>query len=247
MSKPHIVLVPGAWHSPDAFGAVNTQLEAHGFTIHARQLPAVGNKNPPPDLSEDIAVVQALVDEAIGPDGNDVIVIPHSWGGIITGSALVGYGKKEREKAGKKGGVVTVAYIAAFILPEGVCLLDAIPGIPEWWDIKEPHAYANDPQIFYNDLSPADSAHWFSQLQSQNMSAFRSPATAASWKTIPTAYLVCELDQAIPLQAQLAMTDAVRDAGAEIVVSRIEAGHSPFLSKVEETAKWIRGVAGEKV
>lgn len=136
MSKPHIVLVPGAWHSPDAFGAVSTQLESHGYTIHARQLPAVGNKNPPADLSEDIAVVQALVDEAIGPDGNDVIVIPHSWGGIITGSALVGYGKSEREKEGKKGGVVKVAYIAAFILPEGVCLLDAIPGIPEWWDIK---------------------------------------------------------------------------------------------------------------
>lgn len=79
------------------------------------------------------------------------------------------------------------------------------------------------------------------------MSAFRSPATAASWKTIPTAYLVCELDRAIPLQAQLAMTDAVRDAGAQIEVERIEAGHSPFLSKVGETVRWVRGVAGEEL
>lgn len=135
MSKPHIVLVPGAWHSPDAFATVSSKLQGHGYTIHARQLPAVGNKNPPADLSEDIAVVQSLVEDAIG-DGNDVIVIPHSWGGIITGSALDKYNKKEREATGKKGGVVRVAYIAAFILPEGTCLLDAIPGIPDWWDVK---------------------------------------------------------------------------------------------------------------
>lgn len=135
MSKPHIVLIPGAWHSPAAFDAVSAQLQTHGYTIHARQLPAVGSTTPSPDLSDDIAVVQSLVDEAIGT-GNDVIVIPHSWGGIIAGSALEGYGKKEREARGAKGGVVRVAYIAAFILDEGVCLLDAIPGIPEWWDVK---------------------------------------------------------------------------------------------------------------
>jgi hypothetical protein len=33
--------------------------------------------------------------------------------------------------------------------------------------------------------------------------------------------------------------------GADVQVTKIRAGHSPFLSKVEETAEWIREVAGE--
>lgn len=79
------------------------------------------------------------------------------------------------------------------------------------------------------------------------MSAFRSPATAASWKNIPTSYLLCEKDMAIPAAGQEAMTDAVKATGAEIEVTRIDAGHSPFLSKPDETVAWLRRVAGEKV
>jgi hypothetical protein len=40
------------------------------------------------------------------------------------------------------------------------------------------------------------------------------------------------------------MIDGVKEAGGEVEVTRIKAGHSPFLSKVEETAGWIVGVAG---
>ena len=43
------------------------------------------------------------------------------------------------------------------------------------------------------------------------------------------------------------MIDSVREQGAEVEVTRIDAGHSPFLSRVEETVEWVRGVAGEKL
>lgn len=105
--------------------------------MHIRQLPAVGNPNPPKDLSEDIAAVRSLVEEAIG-ESHEVVVIPHSWAGIIAGSALEGMGKKEREVQGKKGGVTRAGYMAAFMLEPGVALIDCIPGgKPEyWWDIQ---------------------------------------------------------------------------------------------------------------
>jgi predicted esterase len=54
---------------------------------------------------------------------------------------------------------------------------------------------------------------------------------------------LCEDDQAIPPQAQQAMCDAVKEAGADIEVTRINAGHSPFLSKIDETVEWIDGMA----
>lgn len=118
---------------------ITSSLQSSGYKVYARQMPAVGNSNPPKDLSEDIAVARALVEEAIGDEGNDVIVSPHSWGGTVVSSALAGYSKREREAQGKKGGVVRTAYIASFILPEGVSLMEAIGGhYAPWMDVQDP-------------------------------------------------------------------------------------------------------------
>lgn len=138
MSKPHLVFIPGAWHTPEAFSVIIPKLEAHGYTVHTLQLPAVGPSpdNVPTDLSQDINAVRSLVTKAIGA-GNDVVVVPHSWGGIVAGSALAGLGKKEREAKGEKGGVVRTAYMCAFMAPEGVSLIDALQGnIPDWWYVE---------------------------------------------------------------------------------------------------------------
>ena len=136
MSKPQIILVPGAWHAPFCMASLSSKLESLGYTVHARQLPGVGSTNPPKDLSEDVAALRSLVDEAIGTD-NDVVVICHSWGGIVTGSALVGYSQQAREKEGKKGGVIRAGYMAAFMAPEGKCLIDMIGGTyPPWFDVQ---------------------------------------------------------------------------------------------------------------
>ncbi|KAJ4369969.1 hypothetical protein N0V83_005733 [Neocucurbitaria cava] len=194
---------------------LTAKLRDAGYTVHSRQLPAVGNPNPPSDLSADIAAVRALVEEAIGDEGNDVVVVPHSWAGILAGSALTGLGKKEREAAAGGGR-------------------------------KDPYVHAKDANIFYNDLPESEKQHWFSQLQSHSLATFYTPATAASWKEIPTSYLLCEDDQAIPAAGQEAMIAGVKDLGGVIEVTRLKASHSPFLSRPEETVEWIRRAAGEE-
>jgi hypothetical protein len=110
------------------------------------------------------------------------------------------------------------------------------------YPIKEPYVYATDPAAFYNDLPLSEQQDWHSKLQSQTYVTFNVGATAATWKQIPTSYLLCEDDIAIPWQGQQAMCDAVKEAGGEIEVTRIKAGHSPFLSKVDETVEWIEGI-----
>ncbi|KAF2016526.1 alpha/beta-hydrolase [Aaosphaeria arxii CBS 175.79] len=247
MSKPQIVLVPGAWHSPDAFSTVTSQLESNGYTVHTRQLPSVGNDNPPKDLTEDVNALQELVTKAIGT-GNEVIVAPHSWAGIITGSALTGFGKKQREEKGEKGGVVTCAYMCAFIVPEGVSLHDAAGGvIPPWYAHEDPYTVVKDGSVFYNDLPEEQSKHWQSQLQTHSYATQAAPATGASWKEIPTRYLLCEDDQAIPAFAQELMANGVKEAGGDIEVERIKTSHSPFLSRPDLVVNWIRRVAGETI
>ncbi|KAH9874383.1 hypothetical protein IAQ61_003572 [Plenodomus lingam] len=225
---------------------ITSSLQSSGYKVYARQMPAVGNSNPPKDLSEDIAVARALVEEAIGDEGNDVIVSPHSWGGTVVSSALAGYSKREREAQGKKGGVVRTAYIASFILPEGVSLMEAIGGhYAPWMDVQDPYVLATDPNIFYNDLPLAEQQHWASQLKSQALGTMWAKTTAASWQTIPTSYLLCEDDLAIPAAGQEGMCKAVEDAGGEIEVTRLKCGHSPFLSRPDETVQWLKRVAGK--
>lgn len=137
-SKPHIVLLHGAWHSPPYFSKITTLLQDYLYVVHAQQLPAVGVPplwTPPEDLVQDTATVRSLLNYAIG-DGIDVVVICHSWGGTIAGSALVGYSKEERAKRGLKGGVVKVGYMCAFMIDEGTSLHEQGGGqYPPWYDL----------------------------------------------------------------------------------------------------------------
>lgn len=77
--------------------------------------------------------------------------------------------------------------------------------------------------------------------------SFATKVSYAAWKNIPVSYLVCEDDQALLVQGQDGMIEIVRGKGVEVEVTRLKASHSPFLSMPDETAKWIRGVAGEKI
>ncbi|KAF1943330.1 hypothetical protein EJ02DRAFT_343443, partial [Clathrospora elynae] len=181
-------------------------------------------------------------EEAIGK-GNDVVIAPHSWSCIIAGSAFAGLGKKGWEAGGKGGGVIRAAYIAAFILPEGMSLVDVIQhDIPDCWD--GPHVDPHDPKIFYNDLPEAEQKYWLSHIESHSLATWYSKTTAAFWKEIPTSYLLCEDDVCIPAVGQDMITHGVKEMGGEIEVTRIRSGHSHFLSKPGETVNWIRRVAG---
>lgn len=251
MSKPQLVLIPGAWHTPEAFSVLIPKLEAHGYTVHTTQLPSVDAPadNVPTEPNKDIEAVRSLVTKAIGA-GNDVIVAPHSWGGIVAGSALSGLGKKEREAKGEKGGVMRTAYMCAFMAPQNFSLSDALQGqIPDWWYIDGPYARTRPhaANVFYNDLPEAQQQKWYAGTRTQASATMTAKAAATSWMEIPTSYLLCENDLAIPPQAQEGMTEMAKGMGGEVEVTRVKSGHSPFLSVPDEVVAWLRRVAGEVV
>jgi pimeloyl-ACP methyl ester carboxylesterase len=88
-------------------------------------------------------------------------------------------------------------------------------------------------EIFYNDCSPELTAASVARLVPQTRKSFADPITRTAWSEVPTTYVVCERDNAIPVFAQEAM--AAR-AGR---VERLDAGHSPFLSLPDELAAII--------
>ena len=136
MTKPTLIFTPGAWHTPEVFGTVISKLEAVGYKCIALSLLAAGHEPPVKSLQPDIAAIHGAVFKEIQENGNDVMMVPHSWSGTVVSGALDGLSKAERERKGEKGGVVKLAYITAFVPPEGVSLLDAYGSPPDWYDVK---------------------------------------------------------------------------------------------------------------
>lgn len=122
--------------TPEFFSEVFSKLEPLEYKSIGYSLLAVGHEPAVKDLQPDIDAIHKLIsDEADA--GNDVVMVAHSWSGIIVSGALDGLGKAERSKESKEGGVVRIAYMSAFVPAEGVSLITAFGGTaPEWYDVK---------------------------------------------------------------------------------------------------------------
>jgi len=136
MPKPALVLVPGAWHTPQAFEKIIPKLEAKGFDCFPLSLPSVGMVPPVKDLEADIQTVRRAVTELCEAE-RDVAVVSHSWGGLPVNSALDGLSKAEMTSNGAKAGVVKLIFLCAFVVPVGISVFDALgQKVPDLWRIE---------------------------------------------------------------------------------------------------------------
>ena len=244
LKKPTIVIVPGAWHLPIHFQPLTSRLEKAGYTVHALHLPSIGDNPTTVDFSEDVELIRDTIQQATD-QGDDVVVVVHSAGGVTGSEGTQGLSKAERQKSGKEGGVVRMVYIAAFAAPEGVGVFRATNGPDPWIILEGPVCRPGDPiHRFYHDLPLNEAEEAVSNLRLHSTGALWSDATYAAWKHIPSTYLVCENDQAIPLAAQEAM---IADPEAKFTVERCIASHSPMLSMPDFTTEVVRRAAGEKI
>jgi hypothetical protein len=136
-------------------------------------------------------------------------------------------------------GVQHIIYLAAWQLDRGESLLGLRDGNPPpWWIIdRDSVTPANPRDIFYNDMAPPEADRAVHQLLPISMSAFTETLNAAAWKTIPSSYIVCEQDHAIPvfLQEQMALRATK--------TYRLPSGHSPFLSRTSDLVTLIEKIA----
>jgi hypothetical protein len=106
------------------------------------------------------------------------------------------------------------------------------------------------PAVFYNDMSRADAEYWTSQLLPQSIGVFWSQTTYASWRYIPTTYVLCGQDQCVTLPYAEMMLQTATESRPNMIdtVERCEdGGHSIMLSRVEWTTNMLRRAAGERV
>jgi pimeloyl-ACP methyl ester carboxylesterase len=222
--KPTVLLVHGAWHNGAGFAALQTELAKHGFESQTVELSSVGTADQElGDMYQDSAIVRA----AIASIGGPCVVLGHSYGGLAITQGAAGSTNVQR-----------LIYMTAFMLDEGETLYAACGSVdPDWWNVAsdKTRLTANTPEkIFYNTCPPEVAVAAASQLRTQSLPAFNQPLTEVAWKVIPSTYIICEQDNAIPAFAQEAMS------GRATNVVRINTDHSPFLSSPTELAELIK-------
>jgi pimeloyl-ACP methyl ester carboxylesterase len=132
MSKPTFVFSLGAWMHPTVFDAVRMRLEALGFPSECPAHPSIGAEPPSKTLEDDASSLRSVL-TALADEGRDIVVVGHSYGGVVASTAVEGLVKPVRAANGKRGGVVSVVYLAAFALGKGQSLLELLGGNPLPW------------------------------------------------------------------------------------------------------------------
>lgn len=124
MSKPAIVLVPGAWHKPQHLHKVIDGLEKSGYEAHGVALASVDSEVPITSWDKDAEGVRKVIVKNLDA-GKDVIVIAHSYGGFVMSEAVKGLGKKARkESQGLETGVLRLIYMCAVAPRKGETVQD---------------------------------------------------------------------------------------------------------------------------
>lgn len=98
--------------------------------------------------------------------------------------------------------------------------------------------------IFYNSCDPVDVEEALDLLRTFPLGPLTVPVTYTTYREIPSTYVVCENDQALPLLAQERM---IAQGDGVFHVERCQEGHSPFLSNPDFIVGCIRRAAGENV
>ena len=218
-----VLLVHGASHQGASWRTLQTELTALGIDSVTVDLPSAS-----PDLADlyaDAAVIRSAVD-ALGP----VTVVCHSYGGMPTTQALVGATNVER-----------IVYLTAYMPAPGMTLIDLVENDEDdtdWTiDNDETTIRAVDPRaLFYNRCSQQVADDALQDLSPHALVSFTQPATVAAWQSVPSSYIVCTDDHAIPASAQRRMA-----AQADETFT-IDSDHSPFLSAPVETAALLAGL-----
>lgn len=119
MTKPTIILVPGAWHRASSYGDLIKPLESAGYKVIAIDIPSVvaPGDEPTEGWTDDVTLIQKSI-KAEADAGNDVAVLVHSYGGLPGAQAIEGFEKH----------VVRLVYLCAFTVDVGGSLYGMLGG-----------------------------------------------------------------------------------------------------------------------
>ncbi|KAF2966766.1 hypothetical protein GQX73_g6790 [Xylaria multiplex] len=229
-SLPIIFFIPGAWHGPWVFDDVRSILSARGFGTEASSLTTVGSIDPRIGVLSDAAKIRSALIKIID-SGRELVLIAHSYGGLVVSNAVDGLGLRQRISKGLNGGVITILYLAAFAIPSKTSLLAAVGGsyLP-WWGVSGDGFVTptNPADVFYADVETSLAEKAIASLKPVPIQIVKDISTFDPWNNgFEVGYIFAEEDQALHISDQRGMF-AQFPAGS--FSASLSSSHSPFFS-----------------
>ncbi|GAP93052.1 putative pyrethroid hydrolase [Rosellinia necatrix] len=242
---PTILLVPGAFGKPEAFDPILPYLEKAGFVTRAGPYPSFNPADPYATTYENDTIF--LHDNVLLPlleQRKDVIVLAHSYGGVVAAGAVKDLDKQARRAEGHVTGVIGLIYIAGNIMLKDESLLGASGGHPPFIKTDKPSKglAVIEPamEILYNDCDPALESEFAKHTYPHSLLAFATPATAPGWADKAfdgrRAYVRTLKDNCNPSWVQDAWLEKSK---VQWDVIDFDTGHMPFISQPEALAATI--------
>jgi pimeloyl-ACP methyl ester carboxylesterase len=256
-----LVFVPGSWHKPTCYNKVTKILqEKHKLKCVAITLPSTTG-NPAATFKDDIDAAREAISSETN-DGRDVVVIAHSYGGMVGNSAIKDYtrprdavdssstplstsapaGDTQLSQTPTVGHVIGLILIASGFTLTGLSFMDPFLGHPPpSWRVNKETGYADlvtpARELFYHDLPAEEADYWASQLTPQSLKALFEGGefSYAGWMDVPAWYIGTVEDRGLPVAAQRMTVGMAREMGCTVVHRELNTSHSPFLSQPEET------------
>jgi pimeloyl-ACP methyl ester carboxylesterase len=216
----NVVLVHGAWADGSSWAKVIPLLEKAGLT-------AIAVQNPLSSFDDDLAATRRAIALQDGP----VILVGHSWGGVVI------------TEAGADPKVAGLVYVAAFAPDVGVPAGDLGKGFPDPPGLVELRPAADGyltmttkgvMESFAPDLPVAQRKVIAATQGATNSSIFNASVSHAAWKEKPSWYVVAGNDRMISpdLERRFAV-----DIKAKTIT--LASSHVAMLSHPAEVAKLI--------
>ena len=215
-----IVLVHGGFVDGSGWAGVYNILKKKGYDVLIVQ-------NPTKSLADDVAVTKA----AIASQNRDVILVGHSYGGVVV------------TEAGNDPKVAGLVYIAAFAPDQGESVGSLIanppPGapVPPILPPKDGYLFLDRNKFaasFAADVEPEAASFMADSQVPWGLDALNGAVSAPAWKTKPSHYLVASDDKMIPPPAQRAMAGR-----AKAQVMEVPGSHAVYVSNPAKVAEII--------
>jgi len=216
----NVVLVHGAWADGSSWAKVIPLLEKAG-------LNAVAVQNPLTSFEDDMAATKRAIALQDGP----VILVGHSWGGVVI------------TDAGADPKVAGLVYVAAFAPDVDQAVGDLgkdfapPPGGAEIRPDAGGYLTMTMKGVFENfaqDLPLTQKKLIFATQGATNSSVFGAKVANAAWKTKPSWYVVAANDRMIQPDLERQFAKAIKAKTLELPTS-----HVPMLSRPADVAKLI--------
>lgn len=97
-------------------------------------------------------------------------------------------------------------------------------------------------KLIFSDLQGEEGLLWAKKMPQHSTLSFREGLSYPGYKDVDIAYVLCELDMAVPLSSQEAIIQFLEQQGKVVDVYRLQSGHCPNVSQLKRLAEVLRQI-----